>query len=305
MKNIGKIIASAVVATSLVACSTLEVQHPDFRVNVSNTSIVAGEEVTFEVDGAPDFITFFSGEAGSQYKYKDRINAEGTPLMSFSTVGRYGAQENTLKVLASVDFNGQADAEGLEAATWTDITSDFFINGLMEPDPSKWDLLRSGEGDLSAFIGKPLYLAFRYDGTGGTTQRTWRIGDDFKIVLNTTEGQVINVADISNPGFQMVNVSGEDGNRGKWRWRSTFWEVQGGPGSAPDNEDWLFTGPINLTSVSPDKGNSQNAYTDKVKKVTHTYSTPGTYTATFVGINTTVEGSKESVKEVIVVVSDN
>ncbi len=305
MKNIGKIVASVVVTANLMACSNLEVEKPDFRVKVANTSVIAGDEVVFEVDGAPDFVTFFSGEEGSQYKYKDRINAEGTPLMNFSSVGRYGAQENTLKVLASVDFNGQADAESLEAATWTDITSDFFINGQVEPDPSKWTLVDSGQGDLSAFIGKPLYIAFQYKGTGGTTQRTWRIGNDFKIVLNTTEGQVINVADINNPGFQTVNVSGEDGNRGKWLWKSTFWQVQGGPGAAPDNEDWLFTGPINLTSVSPDKGHSENAYTDKVDKVTHTYTSPGTYTATFVGTNATVEQSEQTVKEVTIEVLTN
>ena len=277
-------------AVTIIGCSDLEVEIPDFRVTMDSATVKAGHEVKFLIEGEPYFMTFYSGEDGHRYKYKDRIEAEGTPAMSFKNTTRWGAQENTLQILASANLSGKADAASIGAATWTDITSGFSLDA----NAGSWNFVESGQNDLSEFIGKPLYVAFKFTGTAGSTQRTWRISD-FSIVLNTADGEVINVADNANPGFTTVDVEGE----GKeWKWKNTYWEMAGGNASAPTNEDWLVAGPLNLAAVSPDKGVSQNSYTDKVSEIAHTYSSPGTYTATFLGINATVDDSKVIVKEI-------
>ena len=268
----------------------LSVESPDFQIAMDSAVVKAGEEVIFLIEGNPDFMTFYSGEDGHRYMHRSRTQAEGTPALSFKNTLRWGAQQNTLQVMISTDLSGNADASSVGAATWTDITSSF----ILDTNAGSFDFVESGAGDLLAYIDKPVYLAFRFTGTAGTTQRTWRI-TDFSITLTTTYGEAINVADISIPGFVGVNVEGE----GKvWTWKNTFWEMAGGNASAPSNEDWLVTGPLNLTAVFPDKGASQNSYTDKVSEIPHTYDQPGTYTATFVGINVTVDDTKELVRSI-------
>ena len=292
MKNYIIITLLSIIVFIAGCVEDLLVESPDFQIAMDSAVVKAGEEVIFLIEGNPDFMTFYSGEDGHRYMHRSRTQAEGTPALSFKNTLRWGAQQNTLQVMISTDLSGNADASSVGAATWTDITSSFTL----DTNAGSFDFVDSGAGDLLAYIDKPVYLAFRFTGTAGTTQRTWRI-TDFSITLTTTHGEAINVADISIPGFVGVNVEGE----GKvWTWKNTFWEMAGGNASAPSNEDWLVTGPLNLTAVFPDKGASQNSYTDKVSEIPHTYDQPGTYTATFVGINVTVDDTKELVRAITI-----
>lgn len=292
MKNY--IIIAFLFATVLITSCVedLSVASPDFQVTQDSAVVKAGEEVVFLIDGNPDFMTFYSGEDGHRYEHRNRVKASGTPLLSFKNTMRWGVQQNTLQVMISTDLGSDIDAVSVGAATWTDITSSFTL----DTNSGSWNYVDSGKGDLSAYADQLIYLAFRFTGTTGTTQRTWRI-TDFSVALTTEDNEVISIADISSPGFTGVDIAGE----GRlWKWKSTYWEMSGGPGSAPTNEDWLVAGPINLTAVLPDKGAGQNAFTDKVSEIPYTYDSAGTYTATFVGINATVDDAKEVVREITI-----
>lgn len=279
-------------ALTMGCVEDLSVETPDFQVAMDSSIVKAGEEVIFLIEGSPDFITFYSGEDGHRYKYRNRTQATGTPTLSFESSARYGTGANTtLQIMASSDLSGAVGPEAVGAANWTDITSSYTL----DTDRASENFVGSGEGDLSDYLGQPVFLAFKFTGTTGATQGRWRIRDLF-VALTTEDGEVINVADIGTPGFISLDIAGEGY---LWSWKNSFWEIAAGNDAAPDNEDWLVTAkPLNLLAVLPDKGMSQNSFTDKVSEIPHTYEAPGTYTVTFIGINATVDDAKEVVREI-------
>ena len=65
-----------VAAFAAVACSHKDiVQDVNFDVEIDGSvTYVAGEPVKFLIEGNVDNLLFYSGETGSQYKYKDRFS---------------------------------------------------------------------------------------------------------------------------------------------------------------------------------------------------------------------------------------
>lgn len=301
MKSIGKIYLYPfflLLVISFQSCDDMEVEKPDFTVKLADAQVKQGEEATFRITGAPDLVTFFSGEQGNQYIYRERTEAEGTPIMSFASALRWGTQTNTMHVMASTNFDGQADSASVLSADWVDISSKFHLDDVND----NYNLVESGRGDLSEFIGQPLYIGFKFTGTSGSTQRTWRLGE-FKIILEIEgESYSLDVANDNYPGWTIVNVAGTDPNgaKGFWKPGANFWQIQGGPATMEDNEDWLITGPIFLTKVTPDMGISKNSYSERLEEFTHTYTKAGIYKAIVLGTNATVDDIKQDVREITV-----
>ncbi|MFA4868416.1 MAG: DUF5017 domain-containing protein [Pedobacter sp.] len=99
----------------------------------------------------------------------------GKNSLSFSTQVMFGAQKNNLSIVVSTDFNGDYSMEGINKATWTDITKMFEL-----ADSKEWK--KSGEADISALIasGKPFYVGLKYIGNKssvGPTQKMWGINE--------------------------------------------------------------------------------------------------------------------------------
>ena len=76
----------------LSACNKKEVVAPDFDVAIAQgkTTFKVGEQIDFTFSGKPDYITFYSGEAGKMYEFRDRITAGartdiGVPLQNMTT----------------------------------------------------------------------------------------------------------------------------------------------------------------------------------------------------------------------------
>ncbi|WP_187774870.1 DUF5017 domain-containing protein [Pedobacter sp. BS3] len=77
------------------ACNKKEVAAPDFSVTLDPANTYkAGENVKFIFSGNPNNITFWSGETGKQYEFRDRVNETattsvrtdiGVPLKNMST----------------------------------------------------------------------------------------------------------------------------------------------------------------------------------------------------------------------------
>ena len=76
-----------------------------------------------------NYLTFYSGEFGQEYKNRNRVKAEGTYTLSFETARHY--QNGTSKtdspwsLLMSTDYNGSGEVADVQAATWTDISDRF------------------------------------------------------------------------------------------------------------------------------------------------------------------------------------
>lgn len=287
------------------------VSVPDFTVTPVTEIIKVGEPIEFQVNNAPNFLRFYSGEFGHQYKYKDRTNAEGTVTMSFENSQKWGLGDNatgTLSVWYSKDYDGSGTAEAVNNATWVDISNRFNISTLYD-----FTLQESGVVDITDLAdGTPIYFGFKYF-CDNTAERPaeWYL-DNLSIKMDVEDAPApLTVASESEPGFKPVDVQGVvDGwNANKWYWDSgkDLWRMRGQVQEAGEwivNEDWLITNVINLTAVAPDTGENLKNYSTKVESFTHTYAKAGTYTLTLVGNNTTIYGNEETVKQITITVTD-
>jgi|DEB19_MinimDraft_2_1074335.scaffolds.fasta_scaffold98388_1 hypothetical protein len=92
----------------LGSCQKEEVNTPKFDVASEipfwsgNHSAKVNAEVKFLIDGKADFITFYSGELGKEYQYRDRINSStGATIARDKGVAIKGYSENTLKTYSA------------------------------------------------------------------------------------------------------------------------------------------------------------------------------------------------------------
>src|SRR3954468_23607897 len=104
----------------------------------------------------------------------NREIASGIPKLAFTTVRAQGTQINSLQLMVSTDFSGvtadsAATVSRINGANWTDITARAAL--------STGASLASGSIDLSdiATAGKPVFIAFKYNGALGTTQNKWTV----------------------------------------------------------------------------------------------------------------------------------
>ncbi len=293
------------------SCDDLEaVDVPDFDVAFSTTAKV-GEPIAFSITNAPNFVNFYSGEYGREFKNSDRYNAEGDFFLSFDTARHYfdgtSKSDNAWSLLVSTDYSGSGTAADVEAATWKDI-SDRFVFATART----YDATNSGTVNISDLAGdKPTYFALRVYAEGknaqGNRQGVFQL-KNFDISLAVAnETYSLGIASMNNPGWKPVNIAGtHPTNRTKDNWisKSGLYEMSGDQAEYT-NEDWLITFPVNLAgSVSPDKGTPLKTYSEQLKTFDYIYSKPGTYKLAFVGSNETIYGQKGTVKEYTVTVTE-
>lgn len=316
MKKLLYIFSNVLLLTIIVqSCDDLEeVEEPNFNVEVVSQSIKIGEEVEFKVENAPDFLYFYAGDFGHQYKYKDRTNAEGIVTMSFLNSQKWGVGANkvgNLTVWYSKDYSGAGTAEAVNVANWTEISDRFNISTLYD-----FTLQDSGVVDISDLAdGNSIYFGFKYfcDITADRPSE-WFL-DDLSINMDVADAPaLLTVATENNPGFKPVDVQGvvSGWNANKWYWDSGkgdngLWRMRGQVkvgGQWIVNEDWLITNAMNLTKVAPDKGEPLKTYSDKLESFTYTYTKAGTYTVTMLGNNTTIHGNEDQLIEFTVEVTE-
>ena len=287
-------------ACLLIACSkSLSTADPNFNVNISATDITLGDTSRFSFSGNPDVITFYSGEIGSRYEYRNRDTANGTPLLRFRTIRANGSQQGSLAVMISDNFEGvlvsdtPATVNRIAAATWADITSRATLSS------GSTTAVASGNIDLSDFSAnnKPVYIGFRYKGFAGSAQSKWTI-DSFTVknVLSDGSSYIIANMNASNVAYTNYGVSGFSPGFAAFRsLNNYYWVVTAGTslvitgatsaGAAAPAEAWAVIGPVNLKEVTPDAGRAVKVATEKTEelKFTHRYTAPGSYNAVFLG----------------------
>lgn len=292
------------------SCEDLEtVEVPNFDV-AYNATVQKGEPVEFMINNAPDFLNFYAGDFGHQYKFKDRTNAEGTVTMSFLNSQKWGIGSNatgTLTVWYSKNYDGTGTAEAVNSATWTEITDRFDISTRYD-----FDFQTSGVVDITDLAdGNPIYFGFKYFSDNIADRGAEWYLDDFNIEMEVENAPApLMVASESEPGFKPVDVQGIESawNGAKWYFDTGkgddgIWRMRGNSHRIV-NEDWLITNAINLTKVTPDKGLPLKTYSERLETFEYTYSKAGTYKITFVGSNETIYGQKENIKEYTITVTE-
>ena len=119
----------AIISLGSVSCREQfeVVDDVNFDVTTKAVTFKVGEPVRFTFSGNTDFITFYSGEKGHDYafKNKDRIT-EGSMVFSFLTNTGAGTSgfpnPSVVPISYSTDFSGEYTEEAVRAATWIDIT---------------------------------------------------------------------------------------------------------------------------------------------------------------------------------------
>lgn len=284
------------VILALTACKKdSDIIAPDFNVTTSATTYAVGAPITFNFTGDADIISFYSGEPDSEFKYKDRFSVNGKPQMQFTSYYQASTQANTLQLLVSKDFNGTYNAENVQAATWTDITSQATLSTGTDNTPS-------GVIDLSSFqeSNVPIYIAFKYTATKASAQPTWTI-KNISISNKQTDGTLIPIADLTSLSWGSVSVL----NSSKlWTYSTSQIQFLTSPAGTDDNEDWLITQPLQLDRVQRALGLSiKNSPTTKQSSFVFSgYAAPGTYTATFEATNANRWDKKTVIRELTIVV---
>ena len=280
----------------------------------------AGEPVTFNIDGNADNIIFYSGETGHQYVYKDRfivpveeVNSAVLNLQMWSQYGNAGAMSiyisNSFEGLNGED--GEADRATIRSmieggmSGWTQIpyTDDKGAAEYVAQDPV----------DLASFMDN-FSLAFHWNPAAYTaTQRTYRAKGDIAIDIT---GSVPSSIDLSTLDWTVVmmneqldpyHMNAGNGSVRLDQLSSNGIVFQGIGANQLDYslDAWVISTPRALNRVANDQPVVVKNMQNYLGSYTYTYNEPGTYTATFVSVNSNVDGESEITQQIEITILPN
>ncbi len=300
----------------LVSCTSEEetVDAPQFTATAPGGVFKVGEPVVFQFEGNPDFITFYSGEAGNAYDYRnqDRIGP-AVPTLSFlehTMAGTQGLPNPAYApIFYSVDFDGDYTEAGVRRATWVDLSRNFnYPTDTNQDVPSGTMYI----DDLFPKDGSPLYLMFHYavqKHTGKNGRTEIRIMN-FRINGITAAGTIA-LYNHQSAGFQFVFAESYLKNNVTQTPAvgSSYLQLRTDFKPLADMEFWTVSDGLycpDKVNTGPDMGVGIKAVADPTMTTySHTYNKPGEYTVTFVAANSKVYGRKEVVREMKITVVDD
>lgn len=277
-----------------ISCSKeMKLEKLSFDVSIPKTSLVAGDTAKFSFDGNPDVITFYSGEVGSRYEYRNRISDTSSNVQLKFSTATTTSTNGALSLLISNDFSGAVNATNVATATWTDITSRATL-------ATSTTTVASGTISLADFArqNKPVYIAFKYTAAAAAIQKKWTItGLTLTHVLPEKSYTLADMTATSpSPGWVAADVKNSAVN-----WTAALVITGSTTASAAvDTEDWIIAGPIDLSRVTPDNGTSIKTIAEGMNKFpfTYKYLVSGNYNAVFVASNANKD-AQESVTKTI------
>jgi hypothetical protein len=281
------IFAIGTVLVFLSACSKDKVQQPVFDVYTSALTYKVGEEITFKFSGNPDNITFYSGEDGKKYEYRNRTALPGKLQVQFTSLVDRGVKQN-LSLMVTGDINGTIDANTVKAAKWTDVSSRAVFSTGTDNTPS-------GTIDLSDFsdLGKPLSVAFKYIDVKTTAQQNrWVIRTfNASAVRGTSVTPLAVMADAGWVGISYKNPLAF------WTITSAQLLMYGGAVGSDDNEDWVVSRQLDPNFIKSDVGYVLKNISTRPSDFIYKFNSAGTYKVTFLASNMLGASAKEAVKE--------
>lgn len=297
-------------ALLLNACERGEVETPDLKVTVASTVVKAGTPVDFFLSGQSDMIAFYSGEVGNDYAQRqDNRIVETTIAVSYSTILSNGTNPLFMPLRYSNDLqcsdpSGIFTQADIEAATWHDISHLF----KQPTTPQASVHIPAGEVDITDYFADeetPLYLSYYYHvdpSIGGSWTRSYVNIQSFLISGITPVGKET-IYRFTDCNWQAVTneesygdskTSLPDVNTSRLLGRCANVKTE--------KEAWFVGGPFYKqasVNMGPDMSTPIKANSDPMPaSYRHTFSAPGDYTVTFVGINASVYGRSESVRSI-------
>ena len=299
------------------ACEHDIVRVTDFNVTLDkDNTYKAGEAVRFNFEGEVDNVIFYSGETGSQFKYKDRYTVPAEDVLAanidMNFQARYGVA-GALEIWVSKTFEGLNGEDGAaDRAT---------IKAMVDGGMQGWTKLDYQEGastkwteqmfDLSEYV-ENFCIAFHWcPPQTDQTQRTYWINGKLSLDLAGTDPTVM---DISELGFTtvMMNEEIEDPYKKNSGNGSIILNnpntgaliFQGvGANALPYCLDgWAISKPAPLNRVANDKATVIKNMQNYMTSYEYTWEKPGTYNVTFIGSNSNYLQETQQQKDLTVII---
>ena len=328
IKKLNIIFCATLLSIGVISCDDKVESANSFAVSTEKQTYKVGEPVTFNFKGNPDYITFYSGEPNSEYKYRFRTEIDPEDIealtLTFDVFAQYGRPfpdqpEFPLSVFLTDQFEGlKKDSNEKDRARIEELENSADNVTAGSGMPSKANERNSLSLDISKYA-KNFSLAFKYEGFKDDTsaQRTFTISN---MIINSKlkNGQELSIAQAMDLGFIAYDMGDEadlfEGNpyyvgatQGSWNLSNigkNELKIVGGPKSFHANLDWLVSTPMKLNKAMPDKGNAIKDITINLSSYIFTYDKPGKYEVNFVGGNANHKGQKEVVRTLIIEVTE-
>lgn len=290
------------IALCLFACKKeLSTDLPTLDITLTNPRTIVGDTLVFKLgdtckfalDGYADNVVFWGGTPGNKYEFKNRSSAFGIPTLSFTSTAQYGAQNNTLQVLATNKLPAKDSASVVNAA-WINITN-------RTPLATSATAVNTGNVNLSDLVNgasDSLFIAFKYLGLTGSTQRTWTITNyTVNNVLNDYAYSLSSLANDNAFWTRYGNVWLPTSSR--WVATTTALTLVGGAASAPTNTSWIISKPLYVGRIAPDVPTAtvKNITASASSAYNYKYLAVGKYKITFLSYNATVDNNQMVIKE--------
>ena len=302
MKNI---IAIILIGICLHSCVNMEVPEVSFDVTTDKTTYKVGDTITFNFNGNPDFINFYPGLGGYNYKYKDRDTLTGQTFVRFSSYLNGTLLTDSLKLMISTDYkpdftNGKQvfNKTNLRNGIWTDISNRaLFSTGA--------DNTLSGAVNISDYIKayNNLYVAFRKKDSYNATvkQNTWTIRS-FNLYVKSAENDSFPIVNLGTAGWTYVDSLNTSV---KWSISSTALTATGGAAKAAINEDWVVTKALTPINCTPDLAIPVKWVDIKRTQIyQYIYRTPGVFEVVFLAKNLTRNDSKQLERRITLTITN-
>jgi plastocyanin len=327
------LITIGIASFTLASCENELTKNAELTVNVATNNDVTfdgqtitvkkGTPVDFLFSGNPDYLTFYSGESGKEYKYRERTTVDATDVTSstlkFTLTPQYGNPANILTMYVSDDFPGldkknfTADSVLVENHAWKELipASDF----------SQTVKNQTFEIDMKSYLGKRIAVAICYRGQSKAVAQTRFTFNNMQITNEMTNGQKTAFT-ASSFGFTPVNMQNRlnlsdqtsmtsnraygtvtNNTAGIWNFKDmNAFFIHSSNANTVLKYSWLVSNLFVVNACSPDTGTGLKNITQSLDTYSYTYNTSGTYTVNFVGTNGNYKQETSVVREYKVVV---
>lgn len=299
----------------------------DVQVSGNTVTVKRGTPVEFLFDGDPDFITFFSGEGGRRYEYRNRTVVDPVEVVSsrleFSVWLQYGngrTAAGALSMFISDGFGGlykndfERDSVLVEGFDWDDLVP----QDSLPQAPGSAGSAKSFDLDLRGYLGRVFTLAIRYRPLDNSAAQP-RVNFAGMVIRNRMADGSESCLYAGDFGFTAVNMccglglsdqAGMTVGRsygtvtnnvsGVWNLVNAgsggFFIHSSGAGSGL-KYSWLVSDGVLTNGCSPDVGVGIKGIAESLGSYSYVYEDVGTYRAVFLGRNANFRGESEVVRE--------
>lgn len=323
-------------ALAVAACEHDEIyEEIDFGVTLSSSNTyLVGDPVRFDFTGNADYLLFFSGETGHEYRFRDRteVNPEDIQNCLFTLQLNARSGKPSMTAYVTNQFHGGLTGTD-EAADLALIESMLTPEGDLEGwtklelnDPTEntvWTTTQLDVTDLADNFAVALHWS---TGSFETTQRNYWVSSNVEVQFAGYDPVKIHSQQLNYIPFAMnEEKAGEryilttensvpysmryTGNSGLL---TTEFVLTGCKAYDPANAStlpyaidcWVVSTPTALNLIEPDTGVSIKNLSQTLDHYDYTFLEPGTYTVTFVATAGNYIDQSRDIKEFTITIID-